>query len=446
MMDEKRSVLSLGIDDTDSPLGMCTTYICAVLVERLAAFVEFLDYPLLIRFNPNIPYKTRGNGGFCLRFVAEEVRADKVFEMVLDTLVSLADFDHPDTNTGVVMYEGEAVPREVQLFGESVVSGIKSIEEGRCLAEKYGMRVFTYGNGRGIIGALGAIGNVLWNVDHTYEYMAYRVHEMWGKPRRIDKHSVFEMDRKMHQRTFNNIDFETERVLITPHGPDPVFFGIRGEDPETVKKAAEMVKTLEPVERWVIFRTNQGTDSHLKRSHKIKEVEPYLPVIIEGEISSTPETIQGGHVVFKLSDETGFIDCAAYEPTGAFRNIVKSLIIGDKVVVYGGVRSPNKIPMTVNLEKIEIKRLAQKIVGTNPPCLKCGKNMKSMGKNQGYECKKCKIVLPKAEKEVKVLPREIKKEMYLPPPRAQRHLTRPVTRENFRNITPYPLIKEWHNP
>jgi tRNA(Ile2)-agmatinylcytidine synthase len=446
MMDEKRSVLSLGIDDADSPLGMCTTYVCAVLVERLAAFVEFLDYPLLIRFNPNIPYKTRGNGGFCIRFVAEGVRVDSVFEKVLDTVVSLADFDHMDTNTGVVMYKGEEVPREVQLFGESVVTGIKSIEEGRFLAEKYGMRIFTHGNGRGIIGALGAIGNVLLNVDHTYEYMAYRVHEMWGKSRRIDKYSVFEMDQKTRQRTFNNIDFETNRVLIAPHGPDPVFFGIRGEDPETVKKAAGMVKTLEPVERWIIFRTNQGTDSHLKWSYKIKEVEPYLPVIIEGEVSSKPETIQGGHVVFKLSDETGFIDCAAYEPTGTFRNIVKSLIIGDKVVVYGGVRPPNKIPMTVNLEKMEVKQLARKIIGTNPPCLKCGKNMKSMGRNQGYECKKCKIVLPKAEKEVKVLPREIKKGMYLLPPRAQRHLTRPVTRENFRNITPYPLIKEWHYP
>jgi len=446
MMDEKRFVLSLGIDDADSPLGMCTTYVCAVLVERLASFIEFLDYPLLIRFNPNIPYKTRGNGGFCLRFVVEEGRADSVFDMAIDTLVSLADLHHPDTNTGAVMYKGEEVPREVQLFGDSVVTNIKSIEESRCLAEKYGMRIFTHGNGRGIIGALGSVGNVLWNVDHTYEYMAYRVPEMWGKPRRIDKHSVFEMDQKMRQRTFNNIDFETGHVLITPHGPDPVFFGIRGEDPETVKKAAEMVKTFEPLERWIIFRTNQGTDAHLKQVYNIKEVEPYLPVIIEGNVSSNPETIQGGHVVFKLSDETGFIDCAAYEPTGAFRNIVKSLIIGDKVVVYGGVRPPNKIPMTVNLEKIEVKYLSQKIVRINPTCLKCGKNMKSMGKNQGYECKKCKIVLPKAEKVVKVLPRNIKKGMYIPPPRAQRHLTRPLKRENLRNITPYPLIKEWHYP
>ena len=32
---------------------------------------------------------------------------------------------------------------------------------------------------------------------------------------------------------------------------------------EVVKKAFGIVKPLEPVERWVIFRSNQGTDAHL---------------------------------------------------------------------------------------------------------------------------------------------------------------------------------------
>ena len=58
---------------------------------------------------------------------------------------------------------------------------------------------------------------------------------------------------------------ERRRVIITPRGPDPILLGIRGETPEIVKKAFEMVNPLEPVERWVIFRSNQGTDAHLKR-------------------------------------------------------------------------------------------------------------------------------------------------------------------------------------
>ena len=56
-------MIYLGIDDTDSKLGMCTTYLAAVLAERLSGF-GLADYPRLIRLNPNIRYKTRGNAAF----------------------------------------------------------------------------------------------------------------------------------------------------------------------------------------------------------------------------------------------------------------------------------------------------------------------------------------------------------------------------------------------
>jgi tRNA(Ile2)-agmatinylcytidine synthase len=40
----------------------------ALLVERLLALgAEFIDYPNLIRLNPNAPWKTRGNGAVSLR-------------------------------------------------------------------------------------------------------------------------------------------------------------------------------------------------------------------------------------------------------------------------------------------------------------------------------------------------------------------------------------------
>ena len=53
----------IGFDDTDSPKGMCTTYLAYKMVKTLKKEkVTFLDFPNLIRFNPNIPWKTRGNG------------------------------------------------------------------------------------------------------------------------------------------------------------------------------------------------------------------------------------------------------------------------------------------------------------------------------------------------------------------------------------------------
>jgi len=64
---KQNSVIHMGFDDTDSPNAMCTTFLAYKIVNYLKKeMVEFLDYPYLIRFNPNIPWKTRGNGAVAL--------------------------------------------------------------------------------------------------------------------------------------------------------------------------------------------------------------------------------------------------------------------------------------------------------------------------------------------------------------------------------------------
>ena len=46
-------VMYIGFDDTDSPKGMCTTYLAYKMVKTLKKEkVTFLDFPNLIRFNP----------------------------------------------------------------------------------------------------------------------------------------------------------------------------------------------------------------------------------------------------------------------------------------------------------------------------------------------------------------------------------------------------------
>ena len=51
----------IGIDDTDSREGMCTTYLGAVLVSRLEEAGFTVREARLIRLNPNVRFKTRGN-------------------------------------------------------------------------------------------------------------------------------------------------------------------------------------------------------------------------------------------------------------------------------------------------------------------------------------------------------------------------------------------------
>jgi len=54
------------MDDTDSTKGMCTTYLTSEIMAEFSE-VDMIGYPRLVRLNPNIPWKTRGNGAISLR-------------------------------------------------------------------------------------------------------------------------------------------------------------------------------------------------------------------------------------------------------------------------------------------------------------------------------------------------------------------------------------------
>jgi len=441
--------MHIGLDDTDSPRKGCTTYVAALLVEKLQKLnVNFIDYPNLIRLNPNVPWKTRGNAALCLRIQYNENVEDKIKETAISTVEEHADLKFKGTDPGIVFFKKAKPTKEVKIFAKNAITGIVSLKEALKLLKKFEAEALGFKMCRGIIGGLAAVGETFQG-DHTYEILAYRVPENYGLKRRVDEASIFEMDKATAPYTFNNVDPEKGRIIITPRGPDPILFGIRGETPEIVKKAFEMVKPLEPVERWVIFRTNQGTDAHLKRFEKLSEIKPYHPVVARGTLAANPKIIPRRHVIFSLKDESAQVDCAAYEPTGVLRNVARKLIVGDYVEVYGGVRAPSQNrPLTINLEKIRLLKLAPKIVYHNPICPKCGKRLKSMGKNKGFRCEKCGLRytdLGKVEVKVK---REIRKGLYITSTRSQRHLTKPFRRYGMekRHLAVRELIEGWHFP
>jgi len=420
--------MHIGFDDTDSPHGGCTTYIAAILIERLHNLgVSLIDYPKLVRLNPNVPWKTRGNGAVCFRILCPENLQGEVKECVIQTVEEQADLNYEGTDPGVVFLIGD-VPNEIEAFAKRVITGLVTKDEALTLIRKYRAEAYGFKRGRGIIGGLAAIGEQL-KEDYTYELLSYRIPENRGTPRRIKESSVIEMDKKLGRLVFNNVDYETGRILITPRGPDPVLYGIRGETPEAVRRGHELVVSEEPIERWVIFRTNQGTDAHLKELTAISKVKPYSPVIVRGRVSEEPKIIKGGHVIFKVRDETGEIDCAAYEPTGSLRKIVKKLIIGDFVEVYGGVRPPSQSrPKTINIEKIRVVEVVPHLIYRNPPCPVCGKRMKSAGRGKGFECKRCGFHSRDLKKIILKVERQLKPGLYVTPPRSQRHLTKPLSR------------------
>ena len=445
----QKPIMHIGLDDTDSTRKGCTTHVATLLVEKLEKLnVKFLDYPNLIRLNPNVPWKTRGNGALCLRIEHDEGIEDRIKETAISLVEEHADLTFKGTDPGIVFFKKAEIPEEVTTFAKNAITGIVTLREAMKLIKKFEGEALGFNTCRGIIGALAAVGETLEG-DHTYEIIAYRVPENCGLKRKVDAASIFKMDELTQPYTFNNVDLEKDRVIITPRGPDPILFGIRGETPETVRKAFGMVKPLEPVERWVIFRTNQGTDAHLKQVSALNQIKPYNSVIAKGVVSRSPRIIPLRHVIFSIKDESGEADCAAYEPTGDLRKVARELIIGDNVEVCGAVRKHSAArPLTINLEKIKILKLTPKTACQTPFCPTCGKRLESMGKDKGFRCKKCGARFSDAEKVQVAVARELKAGLYVTSTRSQRHLTKPLRRYGLekRHAEVKSMIDDWHFP
>jgi tRNA(Ile2)-agmatinylcytidine synthase len=435
--------LHIGIDDTDSTSGGCTTYLAARIVEQLTRFrVRFLDYPNIIRLLPNIPYKTRGNAAVALRFEAAEAQYASIRELVLNEIERVGRIGEEGTEPATVLLSGKPA-RSTRMLAERSLCEVVAVRDALHDIIQSGAEAVSYGNNRGLVGALAAIGNTI-DRDHTYELIAYRQREYCGTPRKVDKGSVIRMDSLTTPFTYNNYDAKNKRVLVTPHGPDPVLVGIRGETPDSVRRGFDLLTIREPVERWVIFRTNHATDAHLSAARP-GIVRPYSAVVLSGAVAEKPRRLEGGHVIFSVRAERGRFTCAAFEPTGRFRDIVSELIPGDEVTVFGG--TPGTHGLTVNLEKLSVNRLTDYVTLHNPSCPNCGKNLKSAGFLKGFKCDRCSTVVPDAWKIHRSVVRNIKPGIYLPSAKAQRHLTKPTSRYKREKIWDgKPPSGAWHRP
>ncbi len=434
----------IGIDDTDSRSGGCTTYVAFTLVQELQKQgYTIVGYPQLVRLNPNVPWKTRGNGAIALQVNKKEKidvligqrkkkdifgcqrendsddfkehEKEKLIFIVENIVESLADLDGKNTNPGIVIMNHP--PAESWYW--RAVREIITIDEIIDYLRSEQAFFKKYNKGRGIIGATAAIAWVPTK-KRTFELISYRDKNQWGTKRSIDEQSVRAMDKNCPD-LFDSYDYLNDHSCINPHSPCPVLYGIRGTVPEELPRCQQMIHAEEK-KGWMLFESNQGTDDHLQKT-TVKKIRAYQSVIVEGTVMTAPQTLKGGHVLFSLKDnENNNIDCAAYEPTKQFRSIIRNLCRGDEIVVYGGVR---KQPLTVNIEKILIKKLAKHIEKVeNPVCPGCGKHMKSKGKKQGYRCKKCNTVENQAI--MKEKKRVLELGFYQVPVVARRHLSRPL--------------------
>ena len=429
----------IGVDDTDSTQGMCTTYILTEIIRELD-FPVLLGHPRLVRLNPNIPWKTRGNGALALAlggnpsdaFRIGEIdgralfasltpavgRHDiaEVLERVSSVVGRLAELGDGNTNPGVAV---SAERPDGSLYWRAVREIVEPEEAGKALHDAGGMSR-TWKNGRGLIGAVAAISWV--PKDRTYEVITYRKREKWGTSRTIDVASVSRLSADFPS-TFSNYDAVNRHACIAPSSPCPVLFGIRGNDPSILELAMHSVHG-EAADRWLIFESNQGTDDHIMEPEG--KLELFRSYVLRGTVLSEAETIRGGHVFFGLRTSFGDIRCAAFEETKELRNAVRSLVRGDAIAVWGSIKQgvPGE---SFNIEKMAVISLAQKRVKTsNPRCPLCSRRMQSAGKDSGFRCRQCHI--RSAEAEYTVVARQLWPGLYSTAAASRRHLSKPPER------------------
>jgi tRNA(Ile2)-agmatinylcytidine synthase len=437
----------LGIDDTDSRFGHCTTHLGYLIVSELARIgCSFSTYPRLVRLNPNVPFKTRGNAAVCVEFEARTTglrdEAFEVAERLLDTEADVAN----GANSALVMVSRDAEDDLAffrQLY-QKAVSGVVNYKGVMRAVSKMGIRRKLLGNGMGIVGAAASLGFSCALDDHTYELIAYRTPENCGTPRAVEPRSVMEMEAETFPHTFNSYDHESGRVLVAPTGPDPVLAGVRGDSPQIVLDAFRMIEVGEGVLGHVIYATNQCTDAHLT-SRLSTPLKAFSAGWLDGVVISTQPS-QGGHLMIQLrTGESPTVSCMVYEPSGDLKRVARLLKHGDSVRVSGGVRkASSKNPVVVNVEKIDVLSVSREAVKANPRCAFCGSGMKSEGSAKGYQCKRCghKDAEPARPRAPRAAAR-IHIGTYLPSPRAQRHLTKQLIRYGREKSGTDILVDGW---
>jgi len=433
----------LAFDDTDSPEGMCTTYLAALMLEAFRDF-DLIGLPRLVRLNPNIPWKTRGNAAICLPLGrasgagkvcgdlgGEQVRyhssgrsvdQGEIMARAVKVLKRFAHFECSKTNPGIV---ASSKRPPAGLYWKAVREVIP-LSDAESLLKSMGASYRKFKSGRGIIGAAAAMS---WRPrDRTWEVISYRQPELVGTPRDIDPRSVIAMDRSTRW-TFNNYDYLNDHIAIAPGSPCPILFGIRGDSAAELVKARTMIKGERP-DKWLLFLTNQATEDHLV-TRSVRTLSPRMSAKLRVRVASMPVTIPGGHVIVGVSDGDE-IDAAFYEPSRDFRDVARSLLPGDKVELCGSVR---QTPRSLNVEKMRILSLvADTRKVHNPVCRRCGKSMGSMGTDQGYRCKLCGAKAPRGSARFRVYPRRVKPGWYEPPVASRRHLHKPIRRMSRGNI------------
>jgi tRNA(Ile2)-agmatinylcytidine synthase len=428
----------VGIDDTDSPQGGCTTFVLTELLRVAEEHgVDLIGHPRLVRLNPNAPGRTRGNAALSARFgrgrgpgrtvgrvEATAVRAfargdplpraaeERFLEAAWGAVRRSSAYPAPRTDPAMVASR-RRLPAD--LYWEAVRRQL-SVAPVAALLEGLGAWHRHLGSDSGLVGAAAAVS---WPGGHpTWELIAYREPGRGGARRGPSARSLARLERR-YPELFQCRDRRTRRVLVTPHTPCPILLGLRATSPARLPAALGELDT-EPVSRWVVFRSNQGTGDHLV-DRPVAALAPYDSARLTGAVESPPRPMPGGHWWFRLLDRGGAsaIDCVAFEPTKTLPPVVRRLVPGDRVRLWGSLGSgpPFRIE---GVELVAARPRSQ--LGPLPKCAACQARLRSLGRLRGYRCSRCSRRYPPEIRPSVGVGVPPARGVYHPTPSARRHL------------------------
>ena len=389
----------LGLDDTDSLAGGCTTEVFDTLLRHLPVGAS-TGVPRLVRLWPFAQRRTRGNAALAVEIHTNDVDgllghldtwwADHLAPLrgkMEPSLVS--DRDQFPASPGMVWFDQPPPP---SVYFDSVRSHV-SIDSLPEPTRAWG------GHGR-----IGATAAVAWPaLSCTWEAIAWRLEGEDHRPRRVDVASLAVVDG--WPDTFLSRDPRKGTNLIAPRGNSPVLFGLRATSFETAERGCQRLlegSGTEHVDRWRVFQTNQASGDHLG---------PEWTLTVERvDVHPTRK-----HATVLCGD----VSVRAYAEGGPVNALARWLMPGDEISVAGLTDADGMI----HAERLKIEAWVPR-AQQRPRCPDCDVRMKSMGTNQGLRCPKCKLRSEDAWVEVEAHPPH--ESWVEPPASARRHLARPL--------------------
>jgi tRNA(Ile2)-agmatinylcytidine synthase len=403
----------LGLDDTDSPEGGCTTWDMHLLLSNLESNgFTLVTPPRLVRLWPHAPRRTRGNAALAAQVDegGREAELKRILEKwFTERFQHLNQLNHPDDGTTpspTLVWSKEQLPSE--WYWAAVREWVEPATRLNELEGLSGVEVWSAGRIDGVVGASSAIA---WPAsgDWTWEATAWRSAEKIGTKRVVPSDCVDEMAERFPY-TILNRDPNAGRSLIAPRTPCPVLYGIRAEDEESARAAHQWLQSQSGVESSVAMRvhqSNQATGDHLTSDQR-------------GVTISAVSDRKGGHASVEVFDGNSQSTLVAFAEGGEVNRLLRDSQPGDRLSWRGSVAPDG----STHLENLRLDDAVPRI--ENRPTCGCGSRFRRKGKDQPLSCPSCS----NQSNSHWLSTTSTSQGAWVEPPISQRrHLARPLNRE-----------------